>query len=231
MRTRDASNPFCTRFFQPGSVPVFLHPPITVDVLVHRIVGDAYCRFAIVGPHGSGKSTLLSHLLQHPAISNLQGSMIQISFHADETRRHRWHTLHKALISLTQDLPASSGQESRVPPVSLKLLVVDGWEQMDSVLQWFARARAGARNVRILATSHALPTGFDELWRTRVDATVEQHVLGHMLKDCRLLKARDVLESQAWHVSRERHGQNLRETLFDMYDWYRDQVDAPSVSG
>jgi hypothetical protein len=35
-----------------------------------------------------------------------------------------------------------------------------------------------------------------------------------------------VIQSEAWSESRARHGQNLRESLFDMYDWYRDQVDV-----
>jgi hypothetical protein len=39
-------------------------------------------------------------------------------------------------------------------------------------------------------------------------------------------KFNELLQSDAWKTSRDRHGSNLRESLFDMYDWWRDTVDA-----
>jgi len=211
MSDRIATNPFCTRYFQPGSIPFHFHPPMTLDSLVQSIVQSVCPRVAIVGPHGSGKSTLLAHFMQHPALSDPNGSIRQIRFQTGETRSYRWRTIRQ------------------VP--NARLLVVDGWEQMDSVLQWFTRARARARGMRILATAHALPVRFTEIWRTRIDLTVEQHVLNYMLRDFGDVGTTKVTQSQAWQQSRQRHGENLRESLFDMYDWYRDQVDVETTSG
>jgi hypothetical protein len=116
----------------------------------------------------------------------------------------------------------------RIP--NAPLLVIDGWEQMDTVLQWLTRARAKARGIRILATAHTLPIHFLEIWHTRVDHLVENHVLGHMLREIGEVRTHKVIQSQAWQLSRKRHGENLRESLFDMYDWYRDQVDVETPS-
>jgi len=57
---------------------------------------------------------------------------------------------------------------------------------------------------------------------------VEQHVLDCLLggNDPALKTA--LLESQAWKDSREKQKENLRESLFDMYDWWRDTVDEYS---
>lgn len=211
MSDRIATNPFCTRYFQPGSIPFFFHPPMTLDSLVQSISQSSSPRVAIVGPHGSGKSTLLAHITQHPALSASNGSICQIRFQAGESMGYRWRAIRQ------------------VP--NTRLLVVDGWEQMDSVLQWFTRARAKARGIRILATAHALPVRFTEIWRTRIDTTIEQHVLTYMLRDFGKVGTTHVTRSQAWQQSRQRHGENLRESLFDMYDWYRDQVDVETTSG
>lgn len=211
MSDRSASNPFCTRYFQPGSIPFFFHPPVTLDSLVQSIVQSSWPRIAIVGQHGSGKSTLLDHMVNHPALSASSRSTPLIRFQSGQTRSYRWRTMR------------------RIP--NKPLLVIDGWEQMDMVLQWFTRARAKARGIRILATAHTLPNRFLEIWHTRIDDLVENHVLGHMLRDIGEVHTHNVTESQAWQLSRKRHGDNLRESLFDMYDWYRDQVDAETASG
>lgn len=217
MSGRALSNPFCTRFFQPGSIPFFFTPPASLDVLVHTVLGESRNRSAIVGPHGSGKSTLLTQMLKHPALATSNCSIRHLHFQTGETHRHRWRASIRALQS--------------IPKANRRLLAVDGWEQMDPILQWYTRRCAGGRGVAILATAHTLPHGFREVWRTRVDSAVEQHVLCHMLKDSRELGPDTVTHSEAWFRSRQRHGQNLRESLFDMYDWYRDQVDARTASG
>ncbi|MFN9984583.1 MAG: hypothetical protein ACK52S_03430, partial [Pirellula sp.] len=67
---------------------------------------------------------------------------------------------------------------------------------------------------------------FNTLWETSIDSQIEQHVLSIMLQAEFPTKLNDVLQSDAWRTSRDRHGSNLRESLFDMYDWWRDTVDA-----
>lgn len=210
-------NPFCTRFFQPGAIPFYFPPPMSLDELVSGIAHGTGPRWAIVGPHGSGKSTLLHHIAQHPKLSEEWPSRFLIDFHAGETRWSHWRTMHRAL--------GWCGCASR------SLLMVDGWEQLDRPLQCYVRWRAAARRAKVLATAHALPARFHALWRTNVDNSVEQHVLSSMLGNDRTGLVMEVMESRDWERSRRRHGPNLRESLFDMYDWYRDQVDANRSAG
>lgn len=217
MRNRAATNPFCTRCFQPGAIPFYFRPPMSLDSLVHRIREGSGRRNAIVGPHGSGKSTLMAAILQHPAMIAPSCSLGTIRYHSGQTFRDRWSMAYRAIQA------AASGER--------KLLLIDGWEQMDQVLQWFTRWRTRMRDIRILTTSHTLPSRFVEIYRTQVDPRVEQHVLAHLLRNAGPISFAAVTTSDAWRESRQRHTQNLRESLFDMYDWYRDQVDAPSATG
>jgi hypothetical protein len=177
----------------------------------------------------------LEHVTQHPALSSSFVAIHKLRFQTGEPLRHRWSTIRDALNSLSRKASQATHENERFHRSSLgqekNLLIIDGWEQMDTVLQWFTRKRAGARGVQILATSHTLPVHFTEIWRTRIDEKIEQHVLGYMLRDAGSVDTTAVTQSQAWHQSRQRHGQNLRESLFDMYDWYRDQVDVETTSG
>jgi hypothetical protein len=217
MSDRTGTNPFCTRYFQPGAIPFHFRPPMSLDSLVSEILEGSGKRSAIVGPHGSGKSTLLAAVLKHLAMIAPSCSLCHIRFHAEETTRHRWRVANQAIQSVAHG--------------NRKLLVIDGWEQMDPILQCFTRWRSRTQDMGILATSHTLPAQFVEIYRTQVDATIERHVLAYILRNTDPVGPSAVMASDAWLESRQRHGQNLRESLFDMYDWHRDQVDAPSATG
>lgn len=218
MRDSFAANPFCTRFFQPGAIPFFFPPPMTLDKLVERIESCYDPRLAIVGPHGSGKSTLVQHLLDHPQFNKSAQVIGHVRFSAGDTSAERWKLTHRALRKSAAEKPS--------------YLLVDGWEQMDRWLQWWVRWRATRRSARILATSHSLPKHFIKIWGTQVDHPVEQHVLEHILREAASGINRETLvASQAWQNSRKKRGQNLRESLFDMYDWYRDEVDVDTQRG
>jgi hypothetical protein len=210
-----ASNPFCTRFFRPGAIPFYFQPPMSLDALVHQIVAGPHSRVAIVGPHGSGKSTLLQDVIEHPELSRADRMTSHVRFQQGAPRRARWRTMLPALAVANRN---GGG-----------LLIVDGWEQLDRVLQWVVRSRAASKATRILATSHTLPGNFVELWQTRIDPGVESHVLGHMLRGSHNVSPAALILTEAWRESRRRHGSNLRESLFDMYDWYRDRVDVHAV--
>jgi hypothetical protein len=172
---------------------------------------------AIVGPHGSGKSTLLVDLMNHPVLRGAGNVMGHVRFQSGVSYRDRWRMLLPAIASA---MHAGNG-----------LLFVDGWEQLDLLARWYCRAKAFAKTSRLVATSHSRPASFVAIWNTRVDSTVEEFVLRHMLAQTPELAPSMVMASQAWRYSRKTHGQNLRESLFDMYDWYRDRVDAGAERG
>lgn len=109
---------------------------------------------------------------------------------------------------------------------SNSLLIIDGYEQ---IRVWqkahlvIAAARVGCK---LLISTHAPTPGFVTVWQTTMNAEVEAHVLRTMLGADAPIDPQFVMATEAWQASRARHGQNLRESLFDMYDWYRDTVDA-----
>jgi hypothetical protein len=212
MSLRGSTNPFCTRFFQPGEIPFFFEPPMSLDHLVQNIIRRPPPRAAIVGPHGTGKSTLIQHVLRHTAFQDSGKEVHSITLHSGSHVGSLWQEMCRLLL--------------RCRPGNQSYLIVDGWEQMGTVLQWTVRQLASQRQVPILATSHSLPRYFVQVWCTRVDSPVEEHVLRHMVPAGGVVQVGKVMNSQAWKTSRQRHGQNLRESLFDMYDWYRDQVDV-----
>jgi hypothetical protein len=85
---------------------------------------------------------------------------------------------------------------------------------------------ASAQTCRLLITTHQKHASFNTLWETSIDTQIEQHVLSMLLQAENTAKFNELLQSDAWKTSRDRHGSNLRESLFDMYDWWRDTVDA-----
>lgn len=61
---------------------------------------------------------------------------------------------------------------------------------------------------------------------------IERYVVSQLLTQIEPGKAdsigpilEEMMQSQEWIRSRNKHGENLRESLFDMYDWWRDRVD------
>jgi hypothetical protein len=63
------------------------------------------------------------------------------------------------------------------------------------------------------------------LWETQTDQQVEDHVLTQLLEGYSPRLKSALLSSEAWQNSRKKQRENLRESLFDMYDWWRDTVD------
>jgi hypothetical protein len=106
------------------------------------------------------------------------------------------------------------------------MVMIDGYEQLPSSMQWLVRSAARARGVTLVVTAHESPSHFDVVWRTYIDREIEEYVLSRMILEHSAIELEEILNSNAWAASRALHGQNLRESLFDMYDWYRDQVDG-----
>lgn len=201
------SNPFSAKYFQPGAIAYRFPNADAEHELLRCILEDRLPRMAIVGPHGSGKSTLVAHLLASPAL--------QERYPAPSHWRLSSSTARLARI-----------RAAWAAPVRQNLVVIDGFEQFPRWQQRMLQSLAAFRRSRLLVTSHSPVAGFPTLWMTTVDPLTEQYVIEHLLGDRSPGLAPSLLASPEWLASRKTHGMNLRESLFDMYDWYRDTVDA-----
>ncbi len=184
------SNPFSTRFVRPGALPYLFPAGADVAGLAERFLAGPGGA-AVVGPHGSGKSTLLAALREPLERAGL-------CLH--------WVRLHDG----RRWLPRASAEPARLGPQDV--LIVDGYEQLSLLerlrIAWHRRRR----RFRLLATAHQ-DVGLPVLWRTAVDPqTVERIVLA-------LAGSwRPPLTPEAVAAARARHGSNVREVLFDLYD-------------
>lgn len=207
MTRSPSSNPFATRFFAPGQIPFYFPAPYSLDSLSNQLISPIESRWAIVGPHGSGKSTLIAHLLASPALRDAFPAMALLRLDSSHsTFPYWWSAIGK--------LPSSP------------LLVIDGFEQFRIWMQRTLVILTSIYKRKLLISSHFTHPSFKTLWETSIDSQTEQHVLSMMLRAAPPILYDELLQSDAWKISRDRHGSNLRESLFDMYDWWRDTVDA-----
>ncbi|HEY2839653.1 MAG TPA: hypothetical protein VGJ26_10910 [Pirellulales bacterium] len=185
------SNPFSTRFIQPGAIPYFFPPGVDAAQLVLRLEqGGGWGE--IIGPHGSGKSTLLAELF--PRLS-------------ERGKRPLLFTLHNGERSLARHRAELAYADAK------SLIVVDGYEQLwpwnRALLRRFCRRRGAG----LIVTAHA-PMGLPRLYSCAVDRQTAAAVLE------RLLPIRSSIGQADLERALATHGQNLREALFELYDLY-----------
>jgi len=196
------ANPFSTRFIQPGSIDYQRFDGGTVVELAQLILKLPSKRAAIVGPHGSGKSTLLASLV------------FEFQSLCPETEVH-------LLRFSSEQSPRADMSASMAAWASASIVILDGYEQLGIWSRLRVGQRATSRAVTLLATAHTGIPGFETLWETSVTETSSRWVVQQLLEQIATPEmVTDLLASDDWARSREIHGQNLRESLFDMYDWY-----------
>ena len=195
-----STNPFATRFFQPGAIEYAFLSHGCWGRIVDNALEGGLCKL-IVGPHGSGKSTFVKSLIPKltERLSGGQVHLVQLS--SDGT----------AGQVVRRDMPHWRAYQG---------VIIDGIEQLTWFRRWLVMRHCRHYKLPLLATSHRVFRGCQVLWETRIDSQTERWVLEMILADYGPEVVENAIQSDAWKSSRARHGNNLRETLFDMYDWW-----------
>jgi energy-coupling factor transporter ATP-binding protein EcfA2 len=147
-------------------------------------------RGEIVGPHGSGKSTLLQTLL--PAIKQ-------------RDREVRCYTVRS-------QQPISSAEQATW--IASTQVICEGFELLSRRQRKQLDKACRTKGAGLLVTCHK-PCGFPSLFRTSITFDLASTIVEHLLPDeCDFITSADV------HDAFSRHGEDLRELLFEMYDLY-----------
>jgi hypothetical protein len=193
-------NPFVTRAIRSGMVPFLFPPGESFQRLVERL-REGHWRGQIVGPHGSGKSTLLASLL--PEIAEQAGEVAVARLFVG---RHR--------------LPSEfqSADRFRRPARGTRVFVIDGYEQLPAWRRWRLQRRCLRAGTGLLVSAHHALAGLPVLYETRATAETAWRVVTQLMPP------------EGTGLTRERvatllasHAGDVREVLFELYDWYEEQ--------
>jgi hypothetical protein len=182
------SNPFATRYTRPGSLPPLDRRGCPLDLAALIARLDGLEAAALEAPHGHGKSTLLLALA---AALDAVGRPVRI------VRVRGWRDAWAACTAI-------------VAAPRRTAVFVDGWEQLGVVAAPLRMAAQGLRRT-LLVTSHR-PTGLPVLWRCETTPALLRAIIARLPDHGSLVDDTDIAESF------DRHGGNLRESLFDLYD-------------
>ena len=194
-----SENPFNTRHVRPGVITFVFPPGDNADALVDRLRQAGWCG-EIVGEHGSGKSTLLATLT--PAIERAGRRVVVVALH-DRQRR------------------PPPGVWSDAGLDCAAVLIVDGYEQLNRWSRLTLKRFCRRRGTGLVVTAHD-SVGFPPLYQTIATASLVERIVGQLMCGREgLLTSEEVSECMS------RHGGNLRETLFDLYDIYEQRRPSP----
>jgi hypothetical protein len=181
-------NPFATRYTRPGSLPPLDQRGCPLDLAALIARLDGLEAAALEAPHGHGKSTLLLALA---AALAAVGRPVRI------VRVRGWRDAWAACTAI-------------VAAPRRTAVFVDGWEQLGVVAAPLRMAAQGLRRT-LLVTSHR-PTGLPVLWRCETTPDLLRAIIARLPDHGSLVDDTDIAEAF------DRHGGNLRESLFDLYD-------------
>lgn len=102
------------------------------------------------------------------------------------------------------------------------IVILDGYEQLPFWTRMLVERSVRGKSATLLVTMHKPRLGFELLWQTSTDCNTAEWVIGQLLpENQREETITRLLRSPDWTASRLRNGENLRESLFDMYDWWQ----------
>lgn len=184
------SNPFATRFTRPGALaPLDADGhPLDLDALLDRL-GSLGGSGSIEGLHGRGKTTTLLAL-------------------ADRAERRGLAVTVRRVRSV-RDLADLLRGLMRMPTGGT--LFIDGWESLGWLPCRLIRLIAVLRSCRLVVTSHG-PAGLPLLLSCCTSPRLLSMILAQLPTATPAIQDRDVGEVFL------RHGGNLRDALYDLYD-------------
>jgi hypothetical protein len=197
----EVENPFCTRRIRPGDVPYFFPDGMSIEDVVNRLRCNEW-RGEITGPHGSGKTTLLRQLL--PAVERAG-------------RKPVLFELHDGQRSLFSDGCKKIRTAKTSPPA---IIAVDGYEQLSGWSRFWLKRFCRQGKLGLLVTSHE-PTGLPEIFNTSTSLDTAFYVVDQLLHNDPQIIPKNIIEKLY-----ARHGGNIRELLFDLYDIFEHQQHA-----
>jgi energy-coupling factor transporter ATP-binding protein EcfA2 len=201
------SNPFATRFTRPGRIEPLdaMGHPVDTDLLLTRLhsLGGAA---AIVGPHGSGKSTLLAHLANAIEARGVR---------APRSRLRSLHDVPAAWMAIRQ---AANGGTA----------CIDSWECIGRPARYGLQVAAHLSGSGLLVTSHrsdGLPVLVLHDTSPALLHAIVRGLPDHDSWHGRLITPSDVEEAFV------KHGGNLRESLYELYDRFETRVERSRTVG
>jgi hypothetical protein len=197
MTTTDSTNPFATAFVRPGALPYLFEEDASHELLIADLRSSGWWG-QIVGPHGSGKSTLLATLL--PLLE-------------EAGRQPVCFTLHEGQRSLP---PAASENTCWNNHTQV---IVDGYEQLGWLARWRLKLTCRCRRAGLLVTAHK-NVGLPKLWQTATSDELAWQLVSQLMNISPTTLGEAVITRADVIACRHRHGENLREALFELYDLY-----------
>lgn len=185
-------NPFSTAAVKPGAIAFRFYGETRAAELVTKLETNQW-RGEIVGPHGSGKSTLLQTI--YPLLEAAGREVCQYIAKPKDNQLPMSATDRSAWNKSTQ-------------------VVVEGYELLSRSNRKLLDRACHEVGAGLLITCHK-PQGLPSLFHTAITIELAVSIVTHLLpSECKFISDADVRNSFS------RHGQNLRELLFEMYDLY-----------
>lgn len=181
-------NPFATRYTRPGAIPPLDRLGRPLDLEALIARLDGLGAAALEAPHGHGKSTLLIALAAALGGAGRPVTMVRV---------RGWQN-------------ACVAYRAVVAAPRRTAVFIDGWEQLGFLA---APLRAVARLLRrtLLVTSHR-PTGLPVLRACETTPNLLRAIVARLPDRGGPVDEADIA------TAFERHGGNLRESLYDLYD-------------
>jgi hypothetical protein len=193
----ESTNPFAASSVRSGMIPYQWQAGQCAGAVIERLCAAAW-RGQVVGTHGSGKSTLLASLL--PALSRHAGEVVVVR-------------LHQAFRQLPADIKV--GVQRAAAADGRRLILIDGFEQL-SLWDRLSLMRACRRHGHgLLVSAHHRLMGLPVVYRTQATHHTAWQVVRYLIRDRECpLTSEDITDRLKARLG------NVREMLFDLYDWY-----------